>query len=109
MNGFDITANARWVKDCQGKQDLDFSIIDADTRYWPDFSAQCRIKLRPEFNPHTGTYVEDRRAAQEHVLCESEIFLAKNEYQCKRKVRKWYNRHIVEALEKAFSIITKED
>jgi len=27
------------------------------------------------------------------------------EYQCKRKVRKWYNKHIVEALNKALEIL----
>ena len=102
----DITKNAVWTRDCCGKQDLDFGIIDAYTRYWPDYSAQCSIVLRPEFNWSTGDYPE---RGGEYTLIESEIMRCKSEKSIKAKVRRWYNTHIIAALHKAIDIIENED
>lgn len=106
----DTTCNARWTKDCQGKQDLDFSIVDCDTRYYPDFSAFCNITFLHNFcsNHRTGDgydspYVESD--IEPITLAESELLRGKNEADIKQKVKDWYNNNMIEAMEKALSIL----
>ena len=98
----DVTANAIWTKDCQGKQDLDFSMIDCDTRYYPDFSAICNITFRPEFNAYLGDYVSK---GEEYMLAQSEVMYSTSEKDIKAKVRRWYNRNMVIALKRAIKFL----
>ena len=87
----DITCNAQWTSDCCGKQDLDFDIITADTRYWPDFSVQCRIAFISNV-----------------TLSKSEIMEADSEEEAKMMARRWYNEHVIEAMEMALKIVKGE-
>lgn len=97
----DITINAKWTRDCCGKQDLDFPIIDAYTRYWPDFSAKCEIVFLSSFC--VSEYVESE--LKPIILAQSEILYGTNEEDVKQKVRCWYNSHIIDAMEKALKLI----
>ena len=102
----DITVNSKWTFDCCGKQDLDFPIIDANTRYWPDFSAVCEIEFLSNFcasAPLFEKYVESD--FKPIVLEKSEIFFGESEEDVKQKVKEWYNAHIVSAIEKALKLI----
>lgn len=102
----DITVNSKWTRDCCGKQDLDFPIIDANTRYWPDFSAECEIEFLSNFcasAPRGEKYVESN--FKPIVLEKSEIFFGESEEDVKQKVKEWYNAHIVSAMEKALKLI----
>ena len=102
----DITINSKWTRDCCGKQDLDFPIIDANTRYWPDFSASCEIVFLNNFcasAPRYEKYVETD--FNPITLEESEIFFGDSEEDVKEKVRIWYNEHIVSAMEKALKLL----
>ena len=85
----DITKNAIWTHDCQGKQDLDFRIIHAFTRYYPDHSAICSIELCRD------------EAGEGITLCESDIMHGHSEGEIKQMVREWYNAHILDAFKKA--------
>ena len=40
----DITRNAVWTEDCGGKMDLDFPVLDCDTRYWTDNTCKCHLQ-----------------------------------------------------------------
>ena len=100
----DITRNARWTSDCCGKQDFDFEIIHADTRYWPDLTALCTFFLCPgKYYPKDGGFIEEYDAVK---LVESDYIRGDSEEEVKLNVRKWYNEHIIEALEKAITIIS---
>ena len=102
----DITINSKWTRDCCGKQDLDFPIIDANTRYWPDFSASCEIVFLNNFcasAPSSENYVETD--FKPIVLEESGFIYGESEEDVKEKVKKWYNEHIVSAVEKALKLI----
>ena len=103
----DITVNSRWTSDCCGKQDLDFPIIDTNTRYWPDYSASCEIVFLDNFcinaKVEEDPYVESDYKPV--TLAESGIIYGKSEADVKEKIRQWYNDHVVEALEKALKII----
>ena len=85
----DITKNAIWTHDCQGKQDLDFRIIHAFTRYYPDHSAICSMELCPD------------EAGEGITLCESDIMHGHSEGEIKQMVREWYNANILDAFKKA--------
>lgn len=102
LSDFDITRNAVWTKDCCGKQDLDFSLISCSTRYWPDHSALCEFILRPEYNYSIEDY---SGRGDEYILIESEIMKSTSEKAIKAKVRRWYNQHAIEALNKATEIM----
>lgn len=86
----DVTKNAKWTNDCQGKQDLDFPIIQAYTRYYPDFTAICTIVMCPD--EYGGDGVE---------LCDSGIISGTDDTDIKKKVRVWYNSRYIDALRKA--------
>lgn len=105
----DITINAAWTTDCCGKQDLDFSFINANTRYYPDFSAICEIVFLDNFchNRRCGEdwdgYVEsDYKPVS---LAISSIIRGANEADVKQKVNQWYNDNICSAIDKAKELI----
>ena len=105
-----LTANARWTTDCQGKEDLDFPLISCFTRYWPDHSAMCEIVFLHNFceNAKTGEDPYVKSDVEPKILAESEIMHAKNKQQIRRKVRNWYNSHVIEAMDMALKIIKGE-
>ncbi len=84
----DITCNAKWTLDCCGKQDLDFSVINAFTRYYPDYTAYC-----------TYMFIDTI------TLCKSDLLHGDSEVDIKNRVKEWYNANILSAMEKAISII----
>ena len=106
----DVTCNAQWTTDCCGKQDLDFGIITADTRYWPDHSALCNITFMTNFNPEAKVGEENYfpEVIKPVELAKSEIMYADCEETVKQMARKWYNEHIIEAMEKAIKIVKGE-
>ena len=97
----DITRNAFWTQDCQGKQDLDFSIISADTRYWPDLSAKCTLLFLDNFNYEVGEY----GVHSPIVIAESDFITGATEAEVKSNVRKWYNEHIISAMEEVVKLL----
>lgn len=99
----DVTCNARWTLDCCGKQDLDFSIIDCNTRYYPDYSAICDITFLNNFCHSNNEYIDSDIKPLE--LCESGILYGNSEIDIKQKVRNWYNNNIIDAMEKALFIL----
>lgn len=103
----DITRNAVWTPDCCGKEDLDFNIISADTRYWPDNSAKCTIFF-VEGNFYSNLEYKWNEPYNGVVLVESDYIRGSDKDDCQKKVREWYNEHVREALIKALELI-KED
>ena len=101
----DITRNAIWTNDCQGKQDLDFSIISADTRYWPDLSAKCTLLFLDDFNYNTNEY--EYGIHPPIVIAESDFITGATEEEVKLNVRKWYNEHIVSAMEEVIKLLNE--
>ena len=102
----DITINSKWTLDCSGKQNLDFPIIDANTRYYPDFSAVCEITFLSNFCAFARQgeeYVESDFIPI--VLEKSGLFFGESEEDVKQKVKDWYNSHIVSAIGKALKLI----
>ena len=109
----DVTCNAQWTTDCCGKQDLDFGIITANTRYYPDFSVICEIVFIPNFNVNhkIGDEWEDfyfPEIVKPVSLAESELMRADSEEAVKMMARRWYNEHIIEAMEMAIKIVKGE-
>lgn len=84
-----VTKNAKWTNDCQGKQDLDFPIIQAYTRYYPDNSAFCEIVMCPD------------EGGEGVILCESGLLNGRSEIDIKENVKAWYNNNYLKALRKA--------
>lgn len=102
----DVTSNAMWTNDCCGKQDLDFSIVHCYTRYWKDYSALCEIVFLHNFclNANNGeNYVKSD--IEPITLIESGIMKGKSESDIKQKVKDWYNDNMIEAMEKALSVL----
>lgn len=93
-----------------GKQDLDFGIITADTRCWPDKSVACHIEFISNFN-HNACIGEDHyfpEVIKPVSLARSEIMNADSEEEAKLMARRWYNEHVIEAMEKAIKIVKGE-
>lgn len=106
----DVTCNALWTSDCCGKQDMDFGIITADTRYWPDKSVVCHIEFMSNLN-HNACIGEDNyfpEIIKPVSLARSEIMKADSEEEAKLMARRWYNEHVIEAMEKAIKILKGE-
>lgn len=101
----DITRNAIWTQDCQGKQDLDFSILSADTRYYPDMTAICSITFLDIYNVEKGEYVDGHSI----TIAQSEFLSGESEEEVKELVRKWYNEHIISALEQVVRLLKMEE
>lgn len=106
----DTTCNARWTSDCQGKQDLDFSIVSCDTRYYPNYSGLCNIYFMSNFcwnfrpgDGYNDAYVESD--LEPIILAQSEILYGNSEADIKQKVKDWYNDNMIDAMEKALSIL----
>ena len=106
----DVTCNAQWMSDCCGKQDLDFGIITANARYWPDYSVLCNIVFMSNFNA-------EAKIGEDHYfpeiikpveLASSEIMKADSEEEAKMMARRWYNEHVIEAMEMAIKIVKGE-
>lgn len=100
----DITRNAVWTKDCCGKEDLDFNIISASTRYWPDHSALCSI-LFVGGNCYNQLEYQWNEPYSAITLLESDMIKGVDKEDCQRKVREWYNANIKTAIEKALELI----
>lgn len=110
ISKIDVTSNARWTYDCQGKQDLDFRMVCCDTRYYPDYSAFCNIRFMDNFceefkssdesdNPYVESDIEPI------TLAKSDLLYGNSEVDIKQKVKDWYNSNMIEAMEKALSIL----
>ena len=101
----DITRNAVWTADCCGKMDLDFDLLDCSTRYWPDNSCKCEIRLCP------GGLVgyEWHEPYDPIPIIESDYIKGATKEECQMKARQWYNEHAVHALELAILELTKKD
>lgn len=102
----DITRNAVWTEDCSGKMDLDFPFISCDTRYWPDNTCKCHIRLC------SGVYLEKEHELHEPhdsvTIIESDYLSGDSKEECQMKARKWYNDHAVQALESVMLKLTKD-
>ena len=99
----DITCNAKWTLDCCGKQDLDFSVINAFTRYYPDYTAYCEYIFLHNYSYNSHEYIDS--ATKPITLCESDLLHGDSEEDIKNRVKEWYNANILSAMEKAISII----
>lgn len=106
----DVTCNAQWTSDCCGKQDLDFGIITADTRYWPDYTVRCTITFMSNYNIQhcvgEDSYFDE--VIEPIDILVSPIMKAENEESAKSLARKWYNANVVAALEIAIKIVKGE-
>lgn len=106
----DITINSKWTTDCCGKQDLDFSIISCETRYWPDKSAKCAIIFLDDYirNNKIDEPSTVNSWFEKTTLIESDYIYGDSELEVKNKVKKWYNDNVLLAFEKAIDIIKNE-
>ena len=100
----DITRNAVWTEDCGGKMDLDFPVLDCDTRYWTDNTCKCHFRLC------SGVYLYREHELHEPfdpiTILESDYIKCNSKEECQTKARKWYNKHAVHALELAILELT---
>lgn len=94
-----------WTNDCCGKMDLDFPIIEADTRYWTDCTAKCHIRLLNNYNYQIEEYIKG--GIKPITIMSSDYIAGDTKEECQTKVRQWYNDHIIEAMEKTISILKK--
>ena len=102
----DITRNAVWTEDCGGKMDLDFPVLDCDTRYWTDNTCKCNFRLC------SGVYLYREHELHEPfepiTILESDYIKGNSKEECQKKARKWYNKHAVHALELAILELTEK-
>lgn len=77
---------AEWTHDCNGKQDLDFPILQASTRYYPDYTA------------FVGFIVSDKDGDYRYVLKNDEMIVGMSEEDCKQQCKQWYKDHYKNAL-----------
>lgn len=104
----DVTKNAVWTKDCQGKEDLDFQVINCDTRYYPDNSVICSIIFLIRFHitaDEDGNHYSD---GEDYTLLESDILYGKSKDDCRKIVKDWYNENVPKALQMALDKIKQE-
>ena len=99
----DITRNAIWTEDCCGKMDLDFPVLDCDTRYWTDNTCKCHFRLC------SGVWNDKEREMNEPYpaisILESDYIKGETKEECQAKARQWYNEHAIHALELAIHVI----
>lgn len=100
--GIDVTRNAVWTDDCCGKRDLDFDLITAYTRYWPDNTAQCSLYFIDNVREPAGEY-------EPILLIESGYINGRSKKEIDTLVRKWYNDNAIPAMEKAISLLKEEN
>ena len=98
----DITRNAVWTQDCCGKQDLDFQVVTASTRYWPDNTAICKILFIDDFVVQTNDY-----GYYPPILLAEKYIKGSSEGEVKELVRKWYNDNMLSAMKKAMKLLKK--
>lgn len=100
----DITRNAIWTEDCCGKMDLDFPVLDCDTRYWTDNTCKCHFRLCG------GVFIDRDQEWHEPYeaidILESDHIEGATKEECQMKARQWYNEHAVQALELAILKLT---
>ena len=104
----DVTKNAVWTKDCQGKEDFDFQVINCDTRYYPDNSVICSIIFLSRFHipeDEDGNHYSD---GGDYTLLESGIIYGESKEDCRKIVKDWYNENVPKALEIALNLLKKE-
>ena len=94
----DVTRNAVWTDDCCGKKDLDFDLITADTRYWPDNTAQCSLSFIDNIKEPSGGY-------ERILLIQSDYIKGESHEEVDSLVRKWYNDNAIPAMEKAIKLL----
>lgn len=96
----DVTRNAVWTDDCCGKKDLDFDLITADTRYWPDNTAKCSLSFIDNIREPTGGY-------ERILLIQSDYIKGESHEEVDSLVRKWYNDNAIPAMEKAIKLLNE--
>ena len=104
----DVTKNAVWTTDCCGKEDLDFQVINCDTRYYPDNSVICSIIFLSRFHipkDEDGNHYSD---GEDYTLLESDILYGKSKDDCRRIVKDWYNENVPKALQMALDKLKQE-
>lgn len=106
----DITCNTEWTEDCCGKESLDFGIINAWTRYWPDHSSLCDIEFISNYNinHYSGEDSYFPKTVEPVILAQSGIMYADSEEGAKQAARRWYNENIAGALGMAAAIVKGE-
>ena len=104
----DVTKNAVWTKDCQGKEDFDFQVINCDTRYYPDNSVICSIIFLSRYHipaDEDGYHYSD---GEDYTLLESDFLYGKSKDDCRRIVKDWYNENVPKALQMALDLLKQE-
>ena len=104
----DVTKNAVWTKDCQGKEDFDFQVINCDTRYYPDNSVICSIIFLSCFHIPTDENGSHYSNGKDYTLLESGILYGKSKDDCRRIVKDWYNENVSKALQMALEKLKQE-
>lgn len=101
MDVMDMINKSVWTPDCGGKWDLDFSVLECETRYWSDCTAKpCFI-----------CSIRDENGVQQdyYTILEPEGYIeGESEEECKLKVRQWYKDNVISALNILVSIFKEE-
>lgn len=104
----DVTKNAVWIKDCQGKENFDFQVINCDTRYYPDNSVICSIIFLSCFHileDEDGNHYSD---GEDYILLRSNLLHGKSKDDCRKLVKNWYNENVPKALQMALDKLKQE-
>lgn len=104
----DVTKNAVWTKDYCGKEDLDFQVIDCDTRYYTDNSVICSITFLNCFHIQTDEDGNHYSDGKDYTLIQSDILYGKSKDDCRRIVKDWYNENVPKALQMALDKLKQE-
>ena len=101
----DVTKNAIWTTDCCGKEDLDFQVINCDTRYYPDNSVICSIIFLSKFHKQPDENGNNYSNGEDYTLLESDVIYGESKEDCIRIVRDWYNNNVPKALQMALEML----
>jgi hypothetical protein len=104
----DVTKNAVWIKDCQGKEDFDFQVISCDTRYFPDYSVICSIIFLSCFHSSADEDGNHYSDGEDYTLLESDILYGTSKDDCRKIVKDWYNKNVPKALQMALDLLKQE-
>lgn len=105
----DVTKNAVWTKDCCGKEDLDFQVINCSTRYYPDHSAICSIIFLSCFHIQVDDNDNHYSDGKDYTLLQSDILYGKSKEDCRRIVKDWYNENVPKALQMALDKLKQQE
>lgn len=111
----ELPDNVVWTPDCDGKQDLDGTLIHLDCRYWPRGGGYVEVSRGPngvEFRD-SSTRPNVKPSAAASVYCADNRLLARKDFEfdteeeVKQAVEQWakeqFNR-IVRAVRSEFGI-----